>query len=79
LTILAALLWTALVVALTAWAIPVWAQPVGCALGPCPGPQRSTVEWFPSLATGAFGASFIVALLVGVVQLVRRAIELMSN
>jgi hypothetical protein len=71
----AAVAWVAIVIAVTIWAIPVFAQPLGsgleCPPGPCP--PRTTVEWFPSMVTGVIVASFLVAAVAGVARLVRRA------
>lgn len=65
-----AVVWLVAAAAVTAWAIPVFAQPVGCGLGrPCT--ARQSVEWLPSLATGAVAASVLVGLLVGAARALR--------
>jgi len=59
-------LWVVIVCIVTIWAIPVVAQPVGCGLQACPGPQRTTVEWSKSVASGVLVASAVIGLLAGI-------------
>jgi hypothetical protein len=71
--IVLAVVWVAIVVTITIWAIPVFAQPVGCGLeGPPTCTPRLTVEWLPSLTMGVVAASVVVGVLIGLWGLVRR-------
>jgi Na+/proline symporter len=63
------IVWVAVAAAVTVWAIPVFAQPVGCGLeGPPTCTPRLTVEWLPSLTMGVVAASVVVAVLVGLTK-----------
>lgn len=69
------IVWVAVAVGVTIWAIPVNAQPIGCGLGPPPPcTPHLSVEWVPSLMMGATAASIVIAVLIGVRSLIRRLI-----
>jgi hypothetical protein len=66
-------LWLVVLVVVTQWAIPVFAN-VGSG-PPCEGascPTAATTEWLPSLVVAAIAASLVVAALWGAFAAIRR-------
>jgi hypothetical protein len=66
------MVWIVVLVIVTAWAIPVFAQPIGGALQDC-SPSRcpTTIEWFPVLTTAAILATIATGLAAGTWMLIR--------